>query len=197
MSKKLIAISGGIGAGKTIVSQIVKAMGYPVYDCDSEAKRLMDSSDAIKRRIREEIHEMAIDSDNNIDRRLLAEIVFNDSEKLSLLNSIVHKSVKDDIATFTHLTISPLIFIETAILYQSGIDRMVDGVWEVTAPENIRIERVIKRNNCTPENVADRIRSQQFIPERPHPCTNIIINDNTTALLPQIERLITRLFVAE
>lgn len=197
MSKKIIAVSGGIGAGKTIVSQIVKAMGYPVYDCDSEAKRLMDSSDAIKRRIREEIHEMAIDSDNNIDRRLLAEIVFNDSEKLSLLNSIVHKSVKDDIATFTHLTISPLIFIETAILYQSGIDRMVDGVWEVTAPENIRIERVIKRNNCAPENVADRIRSQQFIPERQHPRTSIIINDNTTALLPQIERLITRLFVAE
>lgn len=192
MDKKLIAISGGIGAGKTIVSQIVKAMGYPVYDCDSEAKRLMDSSDAIKRRLREEIHEMAIDSDNNIDRRLLAEIVFNDSEKLSLLNSIVHKSVKDDIATFTHLTASPLIFIETAILYQSGIDRMVDGVWEVTATENIRIERVIKRNNCTPENVADRIRSQQFIPERPHPFTDIIINDNTTPLLPQIEQLISK-----
>lgn len=188
-----IAITGGIGAGKSVVSRILRAMGLDVYDCDSEAKKLMDRSNAIKRRIADEIHCDAIKSDGEIDRALLASIVFNDTMKLQILNDIVHGCVREDIAGRVSVSPGKLFFIETAILYQSGLDRMADRVWEVTAPDDVRIRRVMRRNGCKAEDVAGRIASQQFIPEAPHPATDIIVNDDVTPVLPQIVSLLETL----
>ncbi len=187
----LTAISGGIGCGKTVVSRIVSAMGFSVYDCDSHASRIMDTDSEIKRMIAEQVHPGCVSADGNIDRRLLGEIVFADYEALQVLNSIVHGAVRDDLRRWADRHRDEHLFVETAILYQSGIDRMVDDVWEVEAPLDLRIERVMTRNGVTREEVLARIGSQDsFAPEKRHEHTLIIVNDAVEPLLPQIEKAI-------
>ncbi|MDE6436166.1 MAG: dephospho-CoA kinase, partial [Muribaculaceae bacterium] len=97
MSTFLIAITGGIGSGKSVVSRVLRAMGYPVYDCDSQAKAIMDADAEIHRRLCSEI-DAAVVTDGVIDRKRLAEIVFNDKAKLAVLNAIVHSAVKAHLA---------------------------------------------------------------------------------------------------
>lgn len=185
---QLIAITGGIGAGKSVVSEILRKLGYPVFDCDSEAKRLMDTSVDIKAELREKISKQAVLEDGTIDRPLISSIVFNDPAKLGALNSIVHSAVISEIGKWRQAhSDKDKLFVETAILYQSRLDQIVDCVWEVIAPEELRIIRVIKRNNCNQEEVIARIKSQNYIPENPHSNIKTIINDDFTPLLPQIQ----------
>lgn len=183
----LTAITGGIGAGKSVVSKILRTMGYQVFDCDIEAKRLMDSSAEIKLKLKTEISDAAVDYDGNIDRKHLSSVVFADPAKLERLNSIVHKAVRDEIKHWAnnHHANSHL-FVETAILYQSQLDKDVDDVWEVIAPEEIRIIRVMNRNRCTREEVISRIKSQSYTPQMPHSKIAHIINDDFTPILPQL-----------
>ncbi len=189
--RKMIAITGGIGAGKSVVSKIVRAMGHYVYDCDSEAKKLMDRSCEIKRRLQCEIDSRVVDGKGVIDRTLLADIVFQDNVKLEVLNSIVHSAVREDVtARFVSMPEHCVMFVETAILYQSGLDLIVDEVWCVNAPEELRIERVMKRNGCSRENVVARIESQHYEPVSPHGKVIELINDSVLPLLPQVERAI-------
>lgn len=195
MSKqaKLIAITGGIGSGKSVVSQILRKLGYQVYDSDTEARRLMDDSVAIKKEISNKINPSVINEDGSINRKALSNIVFNDSQKLGTLNHIVHSAVRNDLQLYVTRCNNTIVFVETAILYQSEIDRMVDEVWDITAPDDIRINRVINRNSLTAEEVKKRIISQEFAPEKLHEQTKVIINDDKTAILPQIENLLANL----
>ncbi|MDE7410420.1 MAG: dephospho-CoA kinase [Paramuribaculum sp.] len=188
-SDRLIAVTGGIGSGKSIVCRILSAIGYDVYDCDSRAKIIMDSSEEIKARIAGEISNDVISSEGIINRRKLAAIVFSDEMLLNRLNSIVHNAVKDDLCKWREG--KQVAFVETAILYQSGLDRCVDEVWEVTAPLEVRVERVCYRNCMPEEDVVKRIVSQDsYVPNELHPRILTIVNDDATALLPEIERLI-------
>ncbi|MBD5379799.1 MAG: dephospho-CoA kinase [Bacteroides sp.] len=195
MSKqaKLIAITGGIGSGKSVVSQILRKLGYQVYDSDTEARRLMDDSVAIKKEISNKINPSVINEDGSINRKALSNIVFNDSQKLGTLNHIVHSAVRNDLQLYVKRCNNTIVFVETAILYQSEIDRMVDEVWDITAPDDIRINRVINRNSLTAEEVKKRIKSQEFTPQKLHEQTKVIINDDKTAILPQIENLLANL----
>lgn len=184
----IVAITGGIGSGKSVVSRIVAVMGMMVYDCDSRAKRLMDTSDEIKRRIASEISEDCITDDNRIDRSRLSKCVFNDATALTTLNMIVHGAVREDFRLWCcRHAAEHVLFVETAILYQSGMDSMVDEVWEVTASEQVRIARVMERNNLSASEVKARIMSQDaYVPVSKHPRVVHIDNNGDVALLPQI-----------
>lgn len=187
----IIALTGGIGSGKSVVATMLTIMGYSVYDCDSRAKALMDSSDEIKRTIAQDICAEAITPEGNIDRRRLSAEVFSDAEKLSRLNLIVHKEVRKDMMRWiaSQDKLKPC-FVETAILYQSGLDLVVDKVWEVTADTETRICRVMKRNSMERQQVVDRIKSQNsFKCERRHSDVSTIINDGITPVLPRVEAL--------
>lgn len=193
----LTAISGGIGCGKTVVSRVVRAMGYPVYDCDSRASRIMDTDDSIKRDIAEKVHRECITDDGRIDRRRLSEVVFGDYEALRRLNAIVHSAVRRDLALWYERNCPADCFVETAILYQSGLDRMVDEVWEIDAPLDLRVERVMARNNFDRGQVLSRISSQDcFVPDSVHSCVRRILNDGVSPLLPQIEDALNARFMA-
>ena len=181
---KLIAITGGIGCGKSIVSQILKEFGFQVYNCDCNAKYLMDNSPTIKDCLKSTFGNDII-IDGTINRVKLANIVFNNKEKLVKLNNIVHSSVKEDLISWKlENSHNKLLFIETAILYQSGLDSIVDEVWEVNAPLEIRIERVMKRNNISRQDVLSRIESQKY--EILTQADYIITNDDKVAILPQL-----------
>lgn len=187
----VIAITGGIGSGKSVVSGILRRMGYCVYDCDSRAKILVDSDQSIRLEIARVISRKVINPDGSISRSRLGEIVFSNPDKLSRLNSIVHQHVRKDINRWIARHIDRrALWVETAILYQSGLDKMVDRVWEVTAPVDLRIARVMQRNLCTRHEVESRITSQLHTPPHPHPRISTIINDDISPLLPQIESLL-------
>lgn len=187
---RITAITGGIGVGKSMVSRILRAMGYEVYDCDSRAKILMAQSPEIIARIESEISGSCV-IDGAIDRKCLASIVFSNPQKLEILNDIVHEAVRSDLAGYVRESGANRVFVETAILYQSGLDRMVDEVWEVAAPVHMRIERVMARSGLTADEVTSRINSQEaFIPECRHPNVESLVNDGLVPLLPQIEALL-------
>lgn len=192
--KLLVAITGGIGSGKSVVCRILRTLGYPVYDCDSRAKALMDADDTIKRRLTEEIDGLCV-VDGAIDRRRLAAVVFEDAEKLALLNSMVHSAVRDDIAAWVGEQERNITFVETAILYESGLNTMVDAEWRVESPLELRIARTMKRSTMSRSEVEKRIAAQNIDAQAGvSPVRRFdIYNDETQALLPQIEALIATL----
>ncbi len=189
-STRLIAITGGIGSGKSVISDILRAMGHKVYDCDTRAKALMDTDESIKDDLINLISIDAVRSDRTIDRKLLSEIVFNDPDALSRLNSIVHKAVRADLRRWRDTSSDKTVWVETAILYASRLDREVDEVWEVTAPTELRVQRVMQRNSMSREQVLARISSQSTTAAQLHPLTKTIVNDGVEPVLPQILSLL-------
>lgn len=187
----LVLLTGGIGAGKSVVAKVLASMGYRVYDSDTQAKKIMDGSEDIKQRIAELVCKDAVTADGRIDRTRLAACVFKDANKLALLNGIVHTAVIDDIAReLNKKQPCGILFVETAIARESGLDRIADRIWVVDAPLQLRITRVCQRSALTPAQVNDRIKAQQ--PFMPAGCT-VIENDGRQALLPQINAALTAL----
>lgn len=178
-----IGITGGIGSGKSVVSRILQAMQYPVYDTDANAKRLMDTP-ALRNRLTERWGNDIINNDGTLNRARLAAIVFHAPDELAHLNNIVHPAVRHDYARWVEQQTSPIVFVESAILHQAHMTHTLHYIWLVTADSETRITRVMQRNNCTRAEVEARIASQQDIA----PCsrTRIIANDNNHAILPQI-----------
>lgn len=193
MKKYLIGITGGIGSGKSIIASILRILGYKVYDCDNVAKLLMDNNPNIKTAISTQISPLVISKNGEINRQLLADLVFNNNDLLSILNKIVHGAVLSDLLQWKEKEQQTILFVETAILYSSGINYIVDEVWEITAPENTRINRVVKRNNTTPDKVKSRITSQKTTNYQKHLNTHIINNDDTSLILPQVLLLLNNL----
>lgn len=187
--KRIVAITGGIGSGKSVICHILSALNYSVYDCDSEAKRLMDSSHDIKRRIANEIATEAICPNGAINRKALSQCVFSDHKKLLKLNEIVHGAVRKHLSAWLQSQKSSTVFVETAILYESGLDSMVNEVWDVYAPEYVRIERVMRRSNLSVEEIERRIAAQSINGDV-HPSHRLIFNDGHVPLLTQIFKLL-------
>jgi len=187
----LIAICGGIGSGKSVVSKILAILGFPVYDCDSRAKKIMDDDVAIHVRLCSDIHPEAVVG-RVVNRQLISQVVFSDPEALKRLNAIVHAAVKADLSQWCagmKTAGNTIMFVETAILRQSGLIDMVEDAWEVTSPLSLRIERVKKRSGLTERQILARIQAQQTeqTTTRPHQSIN---NAPTAPLLPQIHVLL-------
>ena len=187
----IVAVTGGIGAGKSTVCNILRVKGFEVYDCDSRAKAVMDSDAELRRRLRRRFGPAVI-SEKGIDRRALAEIVFNDAAALDDLNALVHNAVKADIHRCAVACTGPVFFIEAAILYQSGLNEYVDRQWLVEADESTRVRRVMRRNGLTADEVKARIKAQEYlIPDNAvHPVTDLIDNSDDAVLLPQVNSLL-------
>lgn len=198
---RLIAVTGGIGSGKSVICNILSTLGYDVYDCDRRAKMLMDNSQVIMSAIKSDICADAIRDDGgsmSIDRKALAEVVFNDREKLNLLNNLVHSEVRNDIAAWCvgleRHSGCLIAFVETAILLESGLLEMVDEIWVVSAPDHLRIERAIRRDKSSKEQIISRINNQRLVSQSDAClCGTVlheIINDDTHAVLPQVLSLL-------
>lgn len=186
-----IAITGGIGSGKSVVSSVLKVMGFQVYDCDYEAKRIMNSSKMLQSELCKEFGKDAVIGED-INKAYISNIVFNDKEALKKLNSIVHPYVFNDFDEWSKSI--DISFVETAILIESGMDKLVDDIWVVDAPEDIRVKRVMKRNGIAAEDVYARIKSQNkvvsYIPGKE---VSIILNDDRTSILSQVSSFVKKL----
>ncbi len=184
---RLIAITGGIGSGKSVVSRVVRVMGYGVYDCDSRAKLLMTQDSMVRQQLMEAFGKEVYLADGSLNRAHLS-AAFTDPSALARLNAIVHPATATDLINWADEQAeagAEIAFVETALLRTAGLDRVVDDVWHVTAPDQVRIDRVIARSGLTAAQVKERMMAQRD-EEAPADGEHIIINDNVTALLPQI-----------
>ena len=146
---KIIGITGGIGSGKSVVCKIFEQLKIPVYEADSAAKLLYNKYPELKQSVRELVSEEAIDKNGNINRKKLAEIVFNDEEKLEILNKLVHPLVKRDFENWVESHKSyPYVLKEAAILFESGANKQCDLVIAVISPLELRIERIRQRDKA-------------------------------------------------
>ncbi len=160
----MIGICGGIGSGKSVVSRILRLKGEAVYDCDSEAGRIMDSSEEVLRTLHERFGDTVCPAGGPICRPELARRVFSSDQERLWLNALVHRLVRRDVKAWSAAILSGgrrHCFVESAILASSGLAAMCDEVWIVTAPEAVRIERVRMRDALSEEAILSRIRSQE------------------------------------
>jgi dephospho-CoA kinase len=177
MMTKIIGLTGGIGSGKTTIANYFKEMGVPVYIADDEAKKIMQAKSIIEEI--ESVFGRTVFDDEVLNRSKLAEIVFNNSDKLNKLNAIIHPAVKKDFEEWVQKNKNyDYVIYETAILFESGRYKDCDIIITVTAPEEVRIERVIKRDNTNKEQVLNRMKMQWKDEERIDKSNFIIMNDN-------------------
>lgn len=186
-----IGITGGIGSGKSIVSRLLEVMGVPVYLSDSEAKRLTASDPTI----RQELIALVGDEvyvDGALNKAFLASYMFGHPERVTAVNQIIHPKVKEDFRQWVNAhSHVPVVAIESAILIEAGFKEEVDKVVMVYAPLEIRIDRTIKRDGATKEQVLARIGSQMSDEEKCKQADYLIANDNKTALIPQVLEFIS------
>jgi dephospho-CoA kinase len=191
---RLIAITGGIGSGKSVVARMVQVMGYQVYDCDSRAKALMTEDDDVRRQLVEAFGAETFLADGTLNRQHLSAVAFGNNESLSRLNGIVHPATADDMKQWGRKLAdggAQVAFVETALLRTAGLDRLMDEVWHVTAPASVRIPRVMARSGLTAQQVQDRIASQAA-EEAVAPGEHVIVNDGVSAILPQVIHLLNK-----
>lgn len=180
----LVGLTGGIGSGKSTVAQIFKSLGVPVFNSDDEAKQIVNTHEEVKKQIITEFGEVYING--KLDNVKLAEIVFSDEEALKKLNSIVHPAVgtmfKKWVAENQQ---QPVLIKEAAILIESGAYKELDKIILVKASEQTRIERVMKRNNVSEEEVRERMKNQ-LSEEEKVPLCNFFIDNENEMLIPQV-----------
>ncbi len=192
---KLIAITGGIGSGKSVVARIVQVMGFQVYDCDSRAKALMTESRDVRGELIEAFGTEVYMADGSLNRKHLSDVAFTDEKALARLNGIVHPATARDMLHWAEsqaTTGAQVAFVETALLRTAGLDRLVDDVWHVTAPDDVRVARVMVRSGLTAQQVRDRMASQ-LAEDRIADNEHVILNDNEAALLPQVIQLLNNI----
>ncbi len=187
---KIVCITGGIGSGKSVVCKIFAQLGVPVYEADSAAKQLYDKYPELKQSIKTQISEEALDKNGNIDRKKLAEIVFNNDEKLSVLNKIVHPIVKWDFENWVESHKGfPYLIKEAAILFESGASSMCNVIITVSSPIELRIERLRQRDKKSKAELEKIISHQITDEERISRSNFVIYNDEKQMLIPQVIRL--------
>lgn len=156
---KIVGLTGGIGSGKTTVAKIFNEFGIPTYIADDAAKEVMQS-DVILSDIRSTFGDKIFDN-NVLDRKLLADIVFSNPEKLRQLNAIVHPAVAQHFENWLKQHQNhPFIIYESAILFESGGDKKCDVVITVTSPEPLKLDRLLKRDTTTLAAIQQRMAAQ-------------------------------------
>ena len=185
---KKIGITGGIGSGKTYVTEVFQSLGIPVFYADIHAKKLMISSEKLIKLLKEEfgndIYENA-----ELDTEKLASIVFSNSDRLQKLNSLVHPIVKKEFNNWCKKQTSSYVIKEAAILFESKSHLGLDAIICVSAPLELRMKRLFKRDNSSEKEIKKRIENQISQEEKEKLSDYIIVNDEKELLLPKIIKI--------
>ena len=185
---KIIGLTGGIGSGKTTVARYFEQLGVPVYIADDQARKLMELPETIESV--SQAFGSAIIANGQIDRKKLAEMVFNNPDKLQQLNKIIHPLVAQHFSQWlSEQSNHPYVIKEAAILFESGSYLDCDAVISVVAPIETRIQRVVARDNTTAEAVSKRIENQWSDEQRIHKSDYIITNTNLEDTRLQVEKI--------
>jgi dephospho-CoA kinase len=180
-----VAITGGIGSGKSLVCQVFKTLGIPIFDADAVSNHLVEHDATLKTAITELFGKEAY-KNNIYNRKYIASIVFSQAEMLQALNALIHPKAIEAAKQWFEKQQSPYAIKEAAILFESNSEKDIDIIIGVTAPEQIRIERVMQRTGYSKEEVIKRMQQQMPDEEKMAKCNYVIQNNDTDAILPQI-----------
>lgn len=187
---KIVGLTGGIGSGKTAVLEVFSSKGIPCYESDKQAKRLMQEDENLVAQIKA-LFGNKIFKGNQLDRKKLADLVFKDKSKLKSLNAIVHPAVQRDFQLFLSEQDAPYVVKEAAILFETGGADNCDAVILITAPESMRLERVMQRQNTDIDRIRNRM-NHQWSDEKKIPLADFVINninwDKTLELIDEIHQ---------
>jgi dephospho-CoA kinase len=179
-------ITGNIGSGKSTVARLFEMLDVPVFYADQQARLISERVDVLKE-IKLTFGDKVIAADGSLNRKAVAEIVFSDPKKLSDLNSIIHPRVKDSFNEWCALHQSfPYLLHESAILFESGLDYLCDRIILVTAPEEIRIHRVMQRDLISRQEVIGRMSNQWTETKLLSLSDFEIVNDDCASLIEQV-----------
>lgn len=185
---KKVGITGGIGSGKSTVCRLFADNEVAVYDSDKEAKRLMNEDCALREAIISRFGEESYGADG-LNRKYLADKVFSDDEALQALNALVHPAVKRDFERWAGEQSGDYVVLESAILFESGMNEMVDITLAVVAPLDLRVSRTCRRDKCDEESVRRRIAAQMSDDELTRRADITIVNIFETDLEPTVKEL--------
>ena len=180
-----VGITGGIGSGKSTVCRILGVLGVPVFEADAEGRRLLSEDPDVIAAVRKHFGPDLI-GQQGVDRKALAEIVFKDAAALQELNAIVHPAVRKAFARWAEAQEAPYMVLEAAVLAESGGRSRVDELWVVSAPEDLRIQRVMARDGVVEEAVRARMANQLPDAEREALADAVLVNDERQLLIPQV-----------
>lgn len=185
-----VGITGGIGSGKTTICKVFELLGVPVYYADNASRELLENDTDIKNKVVHVFGENVLDSSSRIDRKKVASVVFGNEEQLKKLNAIIHPAVALHFELWlkSHKT-APYILKEAAILFESGAYLQMDKVVTVSAPDELRITRVVKRDRVSSEEVEKRMKTQLSETERVKRSQFVIVNDEKELVIPQVMKL--------
>ncbi|UPT67400.1 MAG: dephospho-CoA kinase [Sphingobacteriales bacterium JAD_PAG50586_3] len=181
-----IGITGGIGSGKSIVCKVFKALCIPVYHADDSARTITNRNPQVIAQIKEAFgNDMYVDG--LLDRPKMAALVFNNPDALAKLNSIVHPAVRAELPVWLEANKNaPYILYEAAILFESGAYKLMDKSIMVTAAEEVRIERVMQRDNVGREEVLNRIKNQWPDSDKLAQADYVILNEGNAPVIAQV-----------
>ncbi len=187
-----VGLTGGIGSGKSTVADMLREIGIAVYDSDSRAKHLMASDESLRRELIEAFGTECYTTEG-INRAWLAERVFRNESELRKLNSIVHPAVMRDFVAWANGQDGDYVVLESAILFEAKLERYVDSTVSVMAPRELRIERAMKRDGATREQIESRLNNQMSDDERTERSKYAIVNISLDDLREDVEQLHRRL----
>jgi len=186
-----IGITGGIGSGKSLVCRIFQVLGVPLYDADSRAKKLMTTDGILINQIKKEFGSLSYDEKGMLNREMLSKTVFNNSERLTKLNSLVHPRVALDYSQWMiEQSGAKYCLKEAALLFEAGSYQALDKIIVVAAPDELRIKRVLQRDPHRDRTDVERIIKNQMPQEEKMIKADFVIkNDETELVVPQVIKL--------
>lgn len=190
---KAIGLTGGIGSGKSTIACILKHLGYPVYIADTEASRLMNCHPDIRQELIKRFGPATYTDNQNLNKPFLAKTIFEDTHALADINRIVHPRVMADFKEWCSKQTAALGFFESAILFEAGLNEFFPYIICVTAPAEVRLQRVIARDHTTADKVKERIRNQMDDSDKCRRSDFIIYNDDEHMVMPQVIEILERL----
>ncbi|MBC7720712.1 MAG: dephospho-CoA kinase, partial [Pedobacter sp.] len=182
---KKIGLTGGIGSGKSVVAGVFKTLGIPVFDADSAAKKLMEEDAELISAIKASFGEKSY-FNGQLNRKYIADIVFNDAYQLALLNSLTHPATIKAFEVWASQQDAPYIIKEAALLFEAGTASNLNFIIGVTAPQAMRIQRVMQRDGITREDVLNRMDKQIGDSIKMRLCDAVIINDEQQFVIEQV-----------
>ena len=189
-----VGLTGGIGSGKTTVARIFELLGIPVYYADAAAKAIMNEDESLKALIKEHFGEAAY-TNGVLNRTYISSIVFQNKEKLALLNSFVHPATIRAAEKWMQRQQAAYVIKEAALIFESGSQEGLDLVTGVYAPRQLRMLRTIRRDNINRDEVLKRMNSQINEELKMKLCDFVLYNDEQKLLIPQVIALHERLLV--
>lgn len=184
-----IGITGGIGSGKSLVCKIFAQLAIPIYLSDLEAKRLINSHPKIIQELKENFGNDLYNSNNELNKAKLSEIIFEKKDALQKVNSIIHPRVREHFLQWTQKQQAVYILKEAAILFESGAYKDLDYIITVYAPKEIRLARSMKRDEVNKETIEARMKNQMSEEEKIERADFVIYNDEKQLLIPQILKI--------